>query len=68
MNEIHVPYHLRVHAPPLAVCDVCLRWTWSLEGIDGPCALEQPDGFRCPGTLVSRVMPAPILEGVTDGR
>ena len=47
-----IPYHLRMDAPPLAVCSRCGRQSWSVVQIGKEDRMPQPDGQPCGGLLV----------------
>jgi hypothetical protein len=46
-----VPYHLRPDAPALAECSGCHRKTWAESEPGKPCAMPQPGGRVCEGTM-----------------
>lgn len=53
--QSNLPYHLRADAAPLAACSDCGRKSWSADSIDRPCAMLQPTGVICGGTMCSKV-------------
>lgn len=48
----HIPYHLRLDAAPLAVCNRCGRKTWADELVGTEDRMTQPDGSPCGGKFV----------------
>lgn len=48
-----VPYHLRLDAPPLGVCNRCQRKTWSDSELGAEDRMPQPDGRPCGGRIVA---------------
>ena len=47
-----LPYHLRMDAPPLAICNRCGRQSWAEEEVGVEDRMPQPDGNPCGGRLV----------------
>lgn len=52
-----IPYHLRMDSPPLAQCNRCGRVSWTADEINTTDQMPQPDGQKCGGLMVSRVLP-----------
>jgi hypothetical protein len=48
-----LPYHLRLDAPPLAVCNRCERQTWDADLVGTEDRMTQPDGNPCGGRFES---------------
>ncbi len=57
MDELNLPYHLRTKEPPLAVCTVCHRKSWSADQINRECGMPQPQQDVICGGRMARYFP-----------
>ena len=46
-----LPYWLREDSEPAAVCTACGRKSWDPGMVNQRCAMPQPDGVGCDGTM-----------------
>lgn len=61
-----VPYHLRLDAPPLAICNRCGRNTWDVVDVGVEDRMTQPDGNPCGGRFVTNNRSAEALDAYYD--
>jgi hypothetical protein len=46
-----LPYYLREDADPACQCDSCERESWDVANVGQRCAMSQPSGAGCDGTM-----------------